>query len=456
LSKNTGYGEEVLIVEICRPPCTQTQLLAENYMDCAALMVRFNDTGWFNAFLSSRVQNYSQFCDSLRLQPATLQSAVNRVLDDSEGAALVRLKAPLVLVVYNDEHLADAWSFSTAPDVVSLTVRISRVSAHRNVFLVHRSWLQLHLSRPIESLLTLSVQNPCTALGFSAPAYGSVASVNVKGRQRCMWSCRADKVRTPYNAAPPTREQVNVSSPQHAALLLPYECRHVPATWAVTFFELTLETSMLPSDSEYAQAFYDALDLLAAAVERNITRANAGSHMVLLATRASAYHPVPFEQWARELLQASCAISGCGAVQELTNPHFFYQRRRLLSVQNPTQLYDVRVEGVCVSSVTAALQTNSGRVQLLTELRTALAAPHVHAGVDIRGVVDMDFSKMLFVDTVSPAPTSPPAASLPESASYDSLLNAGGYMALAIGFIVGLAFAVLFGSRLHGCGRLMR
>jgi hypothetical protein len=54
--------------------------------------------------------------------------------------------------------------------------------------------------------------------------------------------------------------------------------------------------------------------------------------MVLLATRASAYHPVPFEQWARELLQASCVISGCGAVRELTNPHIFYQRRRLLSV----------------------------------------------------------------------------------------------------------------------------
>ena len=448
LSKDTGYVDEVLIAEICRPPCTQTQVSAEHHIDCAALLTSFNDTGWYNAFLSPQVP--SQLCDSIQLHAASLQSDVNRVLDNRAGAALVRLRAPLVLVIFNDEHLVDAWSSSADPEIVSLTVRVSRVYSHQSVFVVHRSLLQLRLSRPIQSLLTLSLQNPCTALGFSAPAYGSVASVDVRGRQRCVWNCRGDKIRTPYNAAPPTRQQVNVSSPQHAALPLPYECRHLPSAWAATFFELTLETSMLPSDSEYAQSFYDALDLLAAEVERNLTRVNAQPHMVLLATRDSTYHPVSFEQWARDLLQAACAISGCGAVSELTNPHFFYQRR-LLAVPRPApsvpeQLFDVRVEGVCLSPNITSLQTDSGRMQLVADLRAVLAAPRVDAGVDLKGVVDVDFSKMLFVDTVSPAP--PPASSpLPESAELDSLLSAASFVALAIGLVVAVAFAVLFGPR---------
>jgi hypothetical protein len=463
LSKDTGYVDDVLIVEVCRPPCSQTLVSAdddETNIDCAALLTSFNHTGWYNVFLSSQLQSHSQLCDSIRQHSATLQSDVNRVLDNRAGAALVRLRAPLVLVIFNDEHLVDAWSSSADPEFVALTVRVSRVYSHQSVFAVHRSLLRLRLGRPMQSLLTLSLQNPCTALGFSAPAYGSVASVDVRGRQRCMWNCRGDRVRTPYNAAPPTREQLNVSSPQHAALLLPYECRALPSAWAATFFELTLETSMLPSDSEYAQPFYDTLDLLAAAVERNFTPA--GSHMVLLATRDSPYHPVSFEQWARDLLQAACATSGCGVVRELTNPHFFYQRR-LLAVQRPVvpgtvpgtvpELFDVRVEGVCISSNATSLQTDSGRMQLLTDLRARLAAPRVDGGVDIKGVVDVDFSKMLFVDTVSPAPPpSPPPsapASPPESADVDSLLSAASFAALALGVAVAVSFAVLFGPRLY-------
>jgi len=443
LSKNTEDVDEVLIPELCRPPCTQT-LSAEGHVDCTTLLASFNHTGWYNAFLSPTP---SQLCDSIRLHSASLQSDVNRVLDNRAGAALVRLRAPLVLTIFNDEQL-EAWS--SDPEMVALTVRVSQVYAHQSVFVLHRSLLQLRLRRPVESLLTLSLQNPCTALGFSAPAYGSVAMVDVRGRQRCVWNCRADKIRTPYNAAPPTREQVNASSPQYAA----YECRQLPSAWAASFFELTLETSMLPTDSEYAQSFYDALDLLAAEVERNLTRANGQPHMVLLATRDSTYHPVSFEQWARALLQAACAISGCGAVSELSNPHFFYQRRLLEVTRPPSsvpqQLFDVRVEGVCLSSNITTLQTDSGRMQLLADLREVLATPRLHAGVDLKGVVDVDFSKMLFVDTVSPPPASSP---LPETTELDSLLSTASLVALAIGVNVAVAFAVLFGQRCLAWGR---
>lgn len=457
LYKEDGYVHEVLIIEICRPPCTHALPLAEEQLDCAALASSLNDTGWYNAYIASQVHNSSHLCDLLRSRAAVFQNSANHVLDATEGVPLVRLRAPLVLAIFNDENFVSAWTTQVTPELVSLTMRITQVAPLQNVFVVHRSVFTVQLTRPMQSILTLSVQNPCTAVGFSAPAFASVASVSVRGRQRCMWNCRSDRIRKPYNSVPPTRDEMNASSPQHAALSLPYECLPLSSAWTATFFELTLESSMLPSDSEYAQTFYDALDRFAAAVERNLTAGRGGSHVLLLAIKDSMYHPVSFEQWARDLSEAACTVSGCGVLSELVNPHFFYQRRRLLAAEPPGasvpgQLVDVRVEGVCVSTSAEVLDSDAGRMQLVSDLRGTLAARDagVDAGLVLKSVVDIDFSKMLFVGPVPPPPApAPPPSSLPEVAAVDGLLRIASWAALAIGIVVAVTFAVVFGPQLR-------
>lgn len=468
LRKQDGYEHEVLIAEICRPPCAHVLPSAQSQLDCAALASSFNDARWYNAFASSQARNSSQFCDSLRSRATVFQNSANRVLDAADaagadaaqGVPLVRLRAPLVLVIYNEEQFVRAWTAEVRADVVAVTVRITQVAPLQSVFVVHRSILTVHLTRPAQSILTLSVQNPCTALGLSAPAFASVASVSVRGRQRCMWNCRSDRIRKPYNSAPPTREEMNASSPQHAALPLPYACLPLPPTWSATLFELTLESNVIPSDSDYAQTFYDALDRFAASAERNLTLVHGGSPVVLLAVRDSIYHPVAFEQWARDLSEAACAVSGCAVLHELVNPHFFYQRRRLLAAEgappgapdSSENLVDVRVEGVCVSTISALLDSEADRLQLISDLRGTLAVAHREAGADaglvLKNVVDVDFSRMLFVGPASPAPPPPPPPAPPELPAADGLLNVGTWVALAIGVAVAVIFAVVFGPRL--------
>jgi hypothetical protein len=66
--------------------------------------------------------------------------------------------------------------------------------------------------------LTFMLRNSCTAKGFSAPEFANVHGVSEAGRVRCVWECRADMLKTPYNSAPPTTQQLNTSSAEYALL----------------------------------------------------------------------------------------------------------------------------------------------------------------------------------------------------------------------------------------------
>jgi hypothetical protein len=135
-------------------------------------------------------------------------------------------------------------------------------------FAMRRSVLRIELRRPVRSVLSFSVQNPCTALGLSAPESGHVMLVNVSGRPQCAWFCRGDMIKKPYNSAPPTRAQVNASTQEYAALALKYECLQPPEEWTAIVFDLTLETQMV--DGELVQSFFDLLDRVAAEVQRRL------------------------------------------------------------------------------------------------------------------------------------------------------------------------------------------
>jgi hypothetical protein len=130
--------------------------------------------------------------------------------------------------------------------------------------------LRAGLLARVRSVLNFGVQNPCTAIGLSAPEFGVVILVNASGRLACAWFCREDMVKVPYNSAPPTRAQVNASTREYAELPVKYECLAPPPEWTATVFGLTMETEMLLTEGEYAQTLFDAVDRLAAAVRRSL------------------------------------------------------------------------------------------------------------------------------------------------------------------------------------------
>jgi len=401
------HAFDVLVFEVCRPPCDERGSAEAQVYPCRALARAFAQPGWRNEYMAGRVNESLQLCADLSGDSAALQEQAARVLSDAQGLPLVRVRAPLALVLFNEDELATRWASVRAaadarPDVLSVAVRVSYITVLHSVFSMRRSVLRIELRRPVRSALTFGVQNPCTAAGFSAPEFGVVSLVNASGRLLCAWFCREDMVKVPYNSVPPTREQLNASSPEHALLPVKYACLAPPAEWVATVFGLTLETNMLPAET-YAQTLYDAVDRLAAAVRKTLL--GEGDGIVLLAVASALYHPVPFDEWARRLRAANCKSADCGALEEVSNPSYVYARRRLLA----EELQNLRVEGVLIApeAPVAAPQ----RVEAVEELRSALSSAiasnvelvaEADASLLVRSVQDVDVGKIILA-TAAPA-----------------------------------------------------
>jgi hypothetical protein len=401
LSKEQQFANEIVIIEMCQPPCPETVSFLDPLIDCTALTSLLNDTAWYNDYTASHVHDFPSFCNSLSTNSAFLQLSVGRILDESQNVSLVRLRPPLELVLFNEEALLSTWSTQVNADTVRFSVRVIQIAPLQSVFFVHVSLISLQVSRPAETILTLALQNPCTAVGLSAPTHASVQSVKVYGNYRCMWNCRADMLRKPYNSAPATREAIITQMNASNSSAQIYECLKLPVEWTAIIFELKLRVSTFTTESSYSQSVYDALDAYAAATQRNLSRIRGGTTVVAMGIKNSLYHPHSFEEVLRKLLDSTCMISTCGKMTELVNPHFFYHRRRLLDV--PQQVTQLLVEGSYIST------DNLPYSHLLNDLRGTLAETRETA-VMFTSVEDIDFAKVLYVKMESP-PLHTPAPS---------------------------------------------
>jgi len=185
-----------------------------------------------------------------------------------------------------------------------------------------------------QGAITFALLNRCTAAGLSAPEFGIVRSIKVAGRLRCVWDCRGDMLRQPYNSEPPTREQLNKSSSEYSLLSEKYACVALPSSYVASVFGFTVETNLSTSDIGYAQSVFDAVDKLSVAVNEEM-RAQGITGIMIFSIKNSAYH-TSFADRLASVQQSACAVadietSDCGEnSQSVTNPDYVY-RRRLLS-----------------------------------------------------------------------------------------------------------------------------
>jgi hypothetical protein len=410
-SAPNAHAFDVLVFEICKPPCgADAGAMAEDgaskLYPCRALARAFVQPGWRNEYMAARANESLKLCADLGDRGSPLQAQAARVLSGADGAPLALVRAPLTLVLFNEDELATGWASVVSegearPDILSVAVRVSYITALHSMFSMRRSVLRLRVRRPVRSALSFSVQNPCTALGFSAPEFGVVSLVNASGRLACAWFCREDYVKLPYNSVPPTRAQLNASTSEYAQLAVKYECRKPPADWAATVFGLTLEAEMLAA-GEYAQTLFDAVDRLAAAVRLSLV--GEGEGIVLLSVASDLYHPLPFAEWARRLRAAGCesATEPCAA-QEISKPSYVYARRRLLAA-----LQNLRVDGVLIApqgpQARQTPQAPAQRAAEVQELRVALAGAieqhlelvaEADSSLVVRSVQDVDVEKVI-------------------------------------------------------------
>ena len=461
-----GHAFDLLVFELCRSHCSLAPASTSRPQSCTSLAESFQEPGWHNEYMASSGNRSAGLCAEIHTAAHQVQVAASHVLSDEAGGALALLRAPLVLVLYNEDALVRLWTSQEEPDLLSVSVRVSYITSLSSHFVLRRSVLRVQVRRPVRDVLTFGVRNRCTGSGFVAPDLGSVTGVLANGRLRCVWHCRADLIRVPYNAAPPTPEQLNVSRPEYALLAVKYACIAAPSEWTTTVFGFSLETVSIPVESGVAQSLLDALDSVAETLRQRLFASGEG--IVLLSVSNEFSHPVSFDEWTHNLRDAQCASKtvSCSKTSDTVNPRFLYTARRLLS----ETLDIVRVQGVLI----APLQEQSPAEQPLTTaerlletvhaLRSALQAvvdagpvPEDGGGILIRGVQDIDFERVVLLAAPQAEDALPPTEEYGgQAADADKDLFSVQAQALvffcvifALAFIMGISSRIP--SRTHAC-----
>lgn len=398
-------ANSVLMFALCHEPCPA---VSSHYrqLECSQMLSIVGDPQWHNEYMATHVADGQMLCEAIRSSPELVKAGITNVLSDSAGGALVRVRPPHTLVIFNEQEVMDTW-MKPVGEEISFSFRATQLDVVAQDFGVRHF---VHTVRLLSSTqrndlrqggLTFALGNGCTAIGLSAPDFGSVRGVSVGGRLRCVWECRGDMLRQPYNSEPPTVQQLNVSHQEYALLPVKYACLELPSAWVAVVFGFIVETSLTASDIGYAQALFDAVDRLALVVGREIASAGIVGIMIFSITD-SVYH-TSFADRIGELQAAACTVanvpdSTCtDGASTVTNPDYVYSRR-LLSTS------EAKVEGLFISDDNAVFSQPSAREQHLNLLRTVLVSAIVeHSGLlsddngstVLRNIEDIDFSQIV-------------------------------------------------------------
>ena len=148
-----------------------------------------------NAYIASQVQlgTNTTLCDAIHSVPSAVQASLDNFLSDAAGGALVRLRAPYILVVFNEEMVTLRWTTSSqhasnADASMLLAFRVTQrpsAQAAENDLLCDTPCIMLCCRGRMNTLSP----SPCktgVAIGLSAPAFASVRSVHI-GIERQGW-----------------------------------------------------------------------------------------------------------------------------------------------------------------------------------------------------------------------------------------------------------------------------
>lgn len=369
----------VLFIQICssRSECLEyagADETASSIATCDALTHTLNSSVWHNQYLQQVMRSPAEsaaFCSQLRTQADAVQVHADDILRDNEQHLFLRVRQPLSLMLLNIEGMLSTW---TPPDpalpdfAYTLTVRLTRVLVLAEQFAIYQSILTINMHKPQQSFFTFGVQNPCTAIGYAAPERGAVQLQTHNGDQRCVVTCRVDTLRLPFNAAPPTRSQLNATHPDYTALPTKYQCAVFPSNWATVFFAFSLETNMLLGQG-YTQVFFDGIDRLAKTVQDSL--ASTISSTIVFGVPETIYYQQSFQAQLRNMATVTCALTQCEnsfypSEEGWVNNQYLFARRRLLRTM---QIHSLRVDGALVTDDMRLLTNSSFRVYVLDSLR---------------------------------------------------------------------------------------
>lgn len=272
------------------------------------------------------------------------------------------------------------------------------------VVAVHVQSFTVPMRLPQNNLLSLSVQHECARRGLKAPLLSTMELfVNAYRDEVCIWDCRHDCFRVPWNSAPPLRSNLNFSlQPLNKALphsqnnislnanitIANYSqitqnntkntkysitsplqeplrvCQALPSAFLAVEFDFVLQVDGVTLPTLLDDLFLEQLDAAADKMSAEATKANKKETTILLTVAQSAYNYIKFDNFIlraisfrRNTDRYSVADNSLYVPQESTTNLQQPQpssesgpTRRLLQQTPGTSLV---VQGLCVISSTS-------------------------------------------------------------------------------------------------------
>lgn len=355
------------IPQICLPEALECRLgqISFAHVSCEKIRELLLDPVWFNENAATDIEGAGA-CPSSFVDEQNSQVLVGSVMPES----FVYVTVPMSLVIHNNATMLSRFDRSGSDADWGLVVRLlflTRVDVGTHMlFSVRRYVAHLTLARPDISTATLSVQSSCSALGLRAPVDAQLQMrAGADGKPVCVWVCRVDSMRTPWNM-PPGAETSG-------------QCRPLSKYFTAVEFAFTIDTQMHgTAPSRLSEGFYAELDTMGQRIEA-VLQGHVPS-LVALSVPYSDFDTVSWREWMHDFISFSHrndallntnstllidALREMGHYTETHNEAFTYSWRRFY-------VEDITVKGIWITSDVER------RVDSLTKLliKTVAETPH--------------------------------------------------------------------------------
>lgn len=208
---------------------------------------------------------------------------------------------------------------------INVLLRVIFITHTGNGFAVHQYSYKLVLEIPQDLAgAVLHLQHECSRQGLRSPPLSSLVLSWASGRPFCLWQCRPDHVRFPWNSPPPTK-QMNMSS-------IYQTCRLLPEKFTAIEFEIHVVAALAsPIPSQLSASVLSELDDIGLVMENILSTTN--TNIVILKAIGSIFDDVVFDSVIKRHV---FTMGRADDYEILTNQDFSLSgaRRRLLTDNN--------------------------------------------------------------------------------------------------------------------------
>lgn len=435
----------LVIPQLCRANTSCHTRIPTGIFACSELRSELVGGNWHNEHLAFVADSCLAALSPMPATDAQWQTAVTSYSSTHD----VHVVWPLAVRIYHNPDSGALAPFISPTDW-TLKLRLLYVTRFVNspVVAVYIETFTVPLRLPQNNILTLAVQHECARRGLQAPLLSTMdLFVNAHRDKVCIWDCRHDCFRVPWNSAPPLQNNLHfslanpidtsrvinstvntiskstinttinttiatttITTPVQTQLRV---CQALPSSFLAVEFDFVLQVDGVTSPGLLDDPFLAQLDAAADQMSIEATEKNKRESTILLSITNSAYNYIQFDNFIlraisfrRQTDRYSVAENTLYVPQETQpeTPPTSAPARRLLQDTSSTSFV---VQGLCVIAGTSlpaqTIETNLRSSLLSVPVTTFYNNARDKYGLQIMRVHTIKADEQ-------PAPSPPPSA----------------------------------------------